>query len=50
MKKQAGYYNINFAGLFWIGIILGGLLSIAIWELAGWAWPYIKAFIHGATA
>jgi hypothetical protein len=50
MNKQKGYYNMDFTGLIWGGLVVGCLLGIGLWEALKWAWPYIKQFVHQATA
>lgn len=50
MNKQKGYYNMDFTGLIWGGLVVGCLVGIGLWEALKWAWPYIKQFVHQATA
>jgi hypothetical protein len=40
IKRQQGYINLD--GFFIIGVGIGAL--------AYWAWPLVKAWIHGVTA
>lgn len=50
MKKQGGWIEIDFAPLFWGAALVGAVVGITAWTLVDLAWPYIKAFIHAATA
>lgn len=50
MKKQGGYFNIDFGGAI-IGMgIIGAIAGAVIFAAASWAWPYVKSFIHAITA
>jgi len=50
MNNEKGYYNIDLTGFF-IALILGGVIAgIVLTKFVGWAWPYVKAFIHAITA
>ena len=49
-NKERGYLNVDFRGMFVLGIILGGIIFIFAWELLQFVWPYVKAWIHNITA
>jgi len=50
MKKQRGYFNIDFGGAI-IGMgIIGVVVGAALFAAASWGWPYVKSFIHTITA
>lgn len=49
MRKQRGFINITTADLV-VFFLLIALLGWMVGHFLEWIWPYVKAFIHGATA
>jgi hypothetical protein len=50
MRKQSGYIDVQIGGLLILGGIIGAVFTIAVYIIASWAWPFIKAFVHQITA
>jgi hypothetical protein len=50
MKNEKGYYNLDLTSFFVALILCGVIVGIALTAFVGWAWPYVKAFIHAITA
>lgn len=50
MKRQRGFYNMDFTGIF----IILGVLCVAVGVLLSWfvplVWSWVKPLIHALTA
>ena len=50
MKKQAGYYNLDFTGFFIALIVLGIIIGLILGVAVPWLWELVKPWIHSITA
>lgn len=50
MKKHKGYIDINFGAVFAVLIAIGAILGVLGYLLVSYTWPYVKAWLHVATA
>jgi hypothetical protein len=48
IKRQQGYIYLD--GFFITAVVVLLALGVGIGVLAYWAWPLVKAWIHGVTA
>lgn len=48
--KQNGYIQIDFMAIIAYFFVVGAIIGVIAWNVIGWLWPIVKAWLHAVTA